>query len=141
MRGFLIGLFLFSGLHALAATEPDTIANWQLYFKQLQLKAFNTNDKDLRVRFTQTQMKYIDTLTIRYWDDTPCFECNGILTLTTLKDETLQTIDRANSNFRYDLSMDELRALALKNKVAVIRFYFREQAKGTTLLLFELEFP
>ncbi|MEO1052600.1 MAG: hypothetical protein AAFX87_18350 [Bacteroidota bacterium] len=122
-----------------ASTVSDTIPNWQVYNGGKILKAFNAIGKNNRIVLTKGEIRAIDTFNVRYFDDTPCFDCNASLILKTQDDIFIRTINNSSSNYDFNVKTTDLQALAFKNKSSVLRFYYKEDESNNEMLLFEIE--
>ncbi|HLP93054.1 MAG TPA: hypothetical protein VK168_03415 [Saprospiraceae bacterium] len=72
-------LILAISLLAIPA-KADTIDYWHVYYNNARVKAFNAYTKgELRLRISD--IKKSDSLAIRYFRDTPCAQCETILTI------------------------------------------------------------
>jgi len=65
----LLLLILFS-----TYSKARTIANWTIYLNGKKLKTFNTFGNN--IDFKASQLKFGDKLSIQYFDDTRCNDCN-----------------------------------------------------------------
>ena len=80
----------------------------------------------------------MDTLNVRYFDDTPCSDCNASLTIKSEKGTPLKTIRNHNSNYDFNIKTTELQVLGFKNQSAVLKFYYKEDESENESLLFEI---
>ena len=65
----LLLLILFS-----TYSKADTIPHWTIYLNGKKIKTFNTLGNN--IDFKASQLKFGDKLSIQYFDDTRCNDCN-----------------------------------------------------------------
>jgi hypothetical protein len=117
----------------------DTISNWQVYNGGIILKTFNTFSSDNRILLTKGKIRAIDTVDIKYFDDTPCINCKASLTIKTDKNKEIRRIDNTLGNYAFKIKTADLQVLAFKNKSSILRFYYKEDETSVEVLLFEIE--
>jgi hypothetical protein len=57
----------------------DTIANWQVYYNAHEIVRLNEHHKDYQLKIGKQLIRKNDILTVNYFNDTPCTECNTYL--------------------------------------------------------------
>lgn len=141
MKRLLIILFIIVSISSFAETSMpmDTISNWQVYNGGKLLNAFNASSEEIRIVLTKGKIRAVDTVNVKYFDDTPCVGCKARLTIKTKENKTIRTIDNSKSNYNFDIKTTDLQVLALKNKSTVLRFYYKEDESDDEILLFEIE--
>ena len=117
----------------------DTISNWQVYNGGKLLKAFNTFSDKNRILLTKGKIRAIDTVDIKYFDDTPCTSCLASLTIKTDKNKVIRRLDNSLSNYNFKIKTTDLQVLALKNRSSILKFYYKEDKTDQEVLLFEIE--
>ena len=117
----------------------DTISNWQVYNGGKLLKAFNAFSADNQILLTIGKIKAIDTVEIKYFDDTPCIDCIASLTIKTDKNKEIRRLNNSLSNYNFKVKTTDLQVLAFENKSSVLKFYYKEDESDDEVLLFEIE--
>ncbi len=139
-KTFIIVLFLISiGLYAQTEQVMDTISNWQVYNGGKLLKAFNAFSSDNRIMLTKGKIRAIDTVDIKYFDDTPCLDCIANLTIRSDQNNVLRKIDNSLGNYGFKIKTTDLQVLAFKSRSSILRFYYKEDEVEEEVLLFEIE--
>lgn len=143
MKKTLTTILLFISVCSFAKSEHemDTISNWQVYNGGKLLKAFNVFSADNRILLTKGKIRAIDTLDIKYFDDTPCIDCIASLTIKTDKNKEIRRLDNSLSNYNYNFKIKatDLQVLAFKNRSSILKFYYKEDEADDEVLLFEIE--
>lgn len=62
---------LFAGI----VCKADTIDYWHVYYNKTKIKEFNQFNGSALLVLKKAAIKKGDSLTIRYFRDTPCFDC------------------------------------------------------------------
>lgn len=78
MKKLFFLLLLFAGM--CLAAKADTIDFWHVYKNGIKVKEFNGFGKNELV-ISQQLIQNNDTLTVRYFRDTPCSDCPSTLTI------------------------------------------------------------
>ncbi len=60
-------------------SKADTIANWQVYYNGYEIVRLNEHNIDNLLKFGSQLIQKNDILTVNYFNDTPCMECNTYL--------------------------------------------------------------
>ncbi len=69
-----ISLLLISTIGFIASAKADTIDYWHVYYNDIKIKEYNQYAKD-EIVLKIKDIKKSDTLTIKYFRDTPCRDC------------------------------------------------------------------
>ena len=117
----------------------DTISNWQVYNGGKLLKTFNAFSDYNRILLTKGKIRAIDTVDIKYFDDTPCIDCIASLTIKTDKNKIIRRLDNSLSNYNFKIKTTDLQVLAFKNRSSILSFYYKEDKTDQEVLLFEIE--
>lgn len=141
MKKTLTIILLLISVSSFAKSEQvmDTISNWQVYNGGKLLKAFNAFNADNRILLTKGKIRAVDTLDIKYFDDTPCVDCIASLTIKTDKNKEVRKLDNSLSNYNFKIKTTDLQMLAFKNRSSVLKFYYKEDDTDDEVLLFEIE--
>ena len=76
---FLILILLVSNI-----CKADTIDYWHVYYNKTKIKEFNQISRGKTLVFKIANIKKKDSITVKYFRDTPCFDC---VTSLTAEDE------------------------------------------------------
>ena len=141
MRKYLTILFLMISILGFSNSLPiaDTISYWKVYNGGQLLKEINGFSKDLKIILTKGKIRAIDTLNVKYFDDTPCYNCSSSLTIKTVDNKKIRTINNSKSNYDFDIKTTDLQILAQKNNSSTLRFFYKEDDSNQSVLLFEIE--
>ena len=141
MKKTLTIILLLISVYSFAKSDQvmDTIANWQVYNGDKLLKAFNAFSDDNRILLTKGKIKAIDTVDIKYFDDTPCIDCIASLTIKTDKNKLVRRLDNSLSNYNFKIKTTDLQVLVFKNRSSILKFFYKEDETAQEVLLFEIE--
>lgn len=139
MKIYLIFLFSTISLVAFSNSYPtiDTISYWQVYNGNHLISEITAFDQNPKISIKKGKVRTLSPLKIRYFDDTPCFDCSSSIMIKTQKGEVIRTIDKSNNEF--NIKTTELQVLAFKNKSQVLTFFYKENVGGFEIFLFEFE--
>lgn len=105
----------------------DTLNYWHVYYNDSVIAKFNSTSSDLKIEIDASKITEGDSLSIRHWNDTPCFKCSF---LVVVKDEKKRKLKNAvNSKFSNKLSfgLRELFDSGEKSKSKRYDFNFWEE--------------
>jgi len=141
MKIILTILLSYNSLISFAnADNPrDTINNWQVYNGGNLLKRFNENSPDKKIVLTKSKVRAIDTIGIKFNDDTPCFDCQSVISIKSATNETLSTIESPKMYNYFQIKTTALQVLAFKNHSSKLRFYHQENELSGEVFLFTFE--
>ncbi len=107
-----IGLF-FMFLLISSASKADTIDVWHVYYNQHLIQDFNAySANEIVLKLDSIQPG--DSITLRYYRDTPCYDCASFLTLENEKHYIFFERSNRGTGAPISFSVDQLRAI--KNK-------------------------
>ncbi|WP_109439044.1 MULTISPECIES: hypothetical protein [Aquimarina] len=141
MKKYLTLLFLFFSVVGFAKLKiaTDTISFWKVYNGGKLIKEGDIFSKNSKIILKKGKIRAIDTLNVKYFDDTPCHDCNGSLTIKTKNEMEIKKIENLKSNYDFDIKTTDVQVLAFKNKSSILKFYYREDDSQNEILLFEIE--
>ena len=131
----LISISSFAGSHQ----ALDTISNWQVCNGGKLLKAFNLASVDIRIFLSKGKIRAIDSVEVKYFDDTPCFDYVSNLTIRTKNNKVIKSIDNSIGTSNFKIRTTDLQMLAHKNRSSILKFYFKEKESDKEILLFEIK--
>jgi hypothetical protein len=86
MKTFLLLVLTLTGMAQ--TTKADTIDYWHVYYNKVKIAAFNEyNIHDITIKMDK--VKSHDSITVKYFNDTPCSDCNTHLTVEDEKHHTI----------------------------------------------------
>jgi hypothetical protein len=133
-------LFLLSiTSHAKHEQILDTISNWQIYNGGKLLKTLNSISADNRILLTKGKIRAMDTMDIKYFDDTPCIDCIASLTIRTDNNKEVTKIDNSFGNCDFRIKTTDLQVLAFINKSSVLRFYYKEEETDQEVFILDIK--
>ncbi|WP_123921940.1 hypothetical protein [Flavobacterium sp. LM4] len=103
------------------------------------IKEGTLSNKKERIELYKKTIRVLDTLHIKYFEDTPCVKCNSNFIIKTEKGKEIKTIQSNKNQYSLKLETTELQVLAFKNKSSILKLYFKEDDKTESILLFEFE--
>jgi hypothetical protein len=134
----IIVVFLFVSLFS----KADTIDVWNVYYNQRIIHHFNGFSKnELVVSLDSIQPG--DSITLRYYRDTPCHDCATFLAIENEKHYIFFQRSNRGTGAPISFTVDEL--LAIKNKGYIrpfLVFYYegKLERRSDKILLFRVRF-
>lgn len=105
----------------------DTTDYWHIYYNDSVIAKFNSASQDLKIELKRSKIKNVDTLSIRYGDDTPCYDCKFVLFVRNEKKQKLR-ITKTNQFWgKLSFGLSDLIEFGDKNKSKRYDFYYWEQ--------------
>lgn len=120
-------------------TPADTISYWRVSIKDRLLSTGYVEYETEKIVLTKNNVHPGDTLTIQYFDDTPCIECPSTMSIKVAADKVIRKIKRERNTHTFKIAVETLQTLARNNNNPVLRFYFRKDVGYSEVLLFEVE--
>ena len=121
-------LLLLTGVCLLSA-KGDTIDFWHVYYNDKLIKEFNQVGYSNVVVIKNDEIKNTDSITIRFYDDTPCNKCFVSLIVRDEKEDKLKKVDTVGESTIFKLSIKELQDIGIKNKSKYYEFVFYTNGK------------
>jgi len=126
-RIFFILLIVF-GIFQIA--KADTVDFWHVYYNQVKIEAFSQNGTH-EIILKLDSIKSGDSITVKYYRDTPCFDCLTFITVEDEKHHVFVTSSGKGTFNPISFSLDkliELRKQGYKQTFEI--FYFEGEAKS-----------
>ncbi|WP_025740337.1 hypothetical protein [Aquimarina pacifica] len=141
MKRYLTVLFLFIYLTGFsnAKVAKDTLSFWKVYVAGTLIKEGNVFSENSKIILKKGKIRAKDILNVKYFDDTPCIDCNGSILIKTKNEEEIKKIGNLKSNYDFDVKTTDLQVLAFKNKSSILKFYYREDDSQKEILLFQIQ--
>lgn len=125
-RKIIIILFLtlsFKGF----SNELDTLDYWHVYINDKIIAKFNSVSKDLNIKINKSEIKKIDTISIRYGKDTRCLNCKYILFVRDERKRKLRITESDKYWGKLSFGLLDLIEFGQKNKSKRYDFYYWER--------------
>ena len=132
---------LICTLAMLSSVKADTIDFWHVYYNKVKIREYNQYSKGV-ITLPIKDIKKTDTLTVRYFRDTPCSNCE---TRVAVENEAHVVIANVNGYGTFNpisVSVSDLLQHALKPGKAVYDvFYSERQSTNPTpsVLIFKIK--
>jgi len=141
MNRLYILLFLVISIEAYSNHNhvTDTISYWKVYNGGKLIKEGNVFDIGPKILLKKAVIRSVDSLNVKYFDDTPCINCKGALTIKSEQGKVIKIIGNTISNYDFKIKTTDLQVLAFKNRNSILRFYYKEDSIQDEILLFEIE--
>ena len=122
----------------LNTARADTIDFWHVYYNKIKLGEYGQNTKGA-IALKIKNIKKSDSLTIKYFRDTPCIDCETIIAVEDKK-RTLITKGKGRGTLNpLKISVYKLLKYYLQGNKGVYDVYYQEE-QSKRLLLFTIEF-
>jgi len=141
MKRYLIIILLLLSIsgYSYPSVSADTISYWKVYNGGELIMEGNVLKSNTKIILPKGKIKAIDSLMIRYFDDTPCIDCNGSITIKTDANKEIRVINNDKGNYLYYIRTVELQVLSFNSRSTILKFYYQEDEADKELLLFEIE--
>lgn len=141
MKNLILTILIAVAFNSKAKT--DTITNWQVEYNKIEFAKFNEFSKDKILRINLGKIKPQDSLTIKYFRDTPCPVCNTEIYLVDEKGNHIVKGTGKNTFEPVTISLLEIKQFIIDNKGLKPQVFFLEidtEGKETDRqMLFEIE--
>jgi hypothetical protein len=124
-----------------STAKADTIDFWHIYYNNIKIQAYNQFSKGV-INIKIKDIKETDTLTIKYFNDTPCSVCEAQI---TIENEGHSEITKGNGLGGFNpikISVYELLQYHLKHENEHYEVFYQErQSKNPTqrVLIFSIK--
>jgi hypothetical protein len=133
MTKFLIVLISTFGFFSSA--KADTIDYWHVYYNNIKIKEYNQYSKG-EIVLKIENIKKTDSLTIKYFRDTPCHDC---LTNLTIESGYNFIVTKVEGTGTYNPIKVSVFDLVLKINRDYYKAYYYEKNKPDKILLFRIK--
>ncbi len=83
MKVFVVALFLVVGF--IKQTKADTIDFWHVYYNNVEIKDYTDYGSISILTLKLDSIKLTDRITVKFFNDRPCFDCKSFLAIEGLK--------------------------------------------------------
>jgi len=121
-------------------SKADTIDVWHVYYNQRLIQDFNAYSAN-EIVLKMDSIQPGDSITVRYFRDTPCYDCETFLNVESAKHMVFLTSSQKGTFTPISISVDQL--LQIKNeryKQPLSVFYFegKLERRSDKILLFRI---
>ena len=127
-----LSLFLFN------AVKADTIDYWHVYYNKVKLKEFNQFNSKEPILLNVRDIKS-DTLTVKYFRDTPCFDCTTFLSVEDTKHQNILTSEGKGTFNPVSFSVKVLIQFKENSGQELFEVYYFEDDRTSKILLFRIK--
>jgi hypothetical protein len=113
----------------------DTLNYWHIYYNDSVIAKFNAASQDLKIEIDRSKIREGDSLTIRYFDDTPCNNCKSVLFVRDEKKRKMRVTETNELLGKLSLELKDLIEFGDKQESKRYDFYYWEEDKQS------LEYP
>jgi hypothetical protein len=125
----LFSLFIVAIVAMTQTTKADTIDFWHVYYNKIKIKEFNEyNIQDFIIKIDK--IKRGDSITVKYFKDTHCFDCDTHLTIEDGKHHPVITLKGKGGGEGNPLSfaLKDLLEFRKKNGCNSLEIFYGENA-------------
>lgn len=129
MKTLLLSILLYGN-----NPKVDTIDFWHIYYNNLKVKELNITLQDLLLSIKISNVQKTDSLTIKYFRDTPCSDCE---TQATIEDDKQSVIVKGKNIGTFSplkIPLFELLQNHIKTKKKIFHLFYHENGKGNEKL-------
>jgi hypothetical protein len=139
MKTYLLLTLLLISIKTFSNHFPvnDTVPYWKVYNGGKLLSEGNITNQKTLIIITKHHVRAIDTLTVEYFEDVHCINCNVEMIVKTNTGKEIKKIKNTGNAYLFKIKTTEIQVLAFNNKSAALKFYFKKH-KGAEVFLFEI---
>lgn len=117
----------------------DTIDFYHVYYSDDIIKKYNLFhvNQDNLITLDASNIKEKDSIKVRYWDDTPCFDCSCYLNIYNKKMKVMSVTSIGVGNF-LSISLYDLLAFAGRYKIYEYDIEYYEDSSPQKRILFSI---
>ena len=138
MRTYLLLISLLISIKTFSSPFAvyDTIPYWKVYNGGKLLSEGNFTNQNT-ILITKHHVRAIDTMTVEYYEDVRCINCNAEMIVKTNAGKEIKKIKNAGNVYLFKIKATEIQVLAANNRSEILKFYIKKN-KGTEVLLFQI---
>ncbi|QNR25019.1 hypothetical protein [Croceimicrobium hydrocarbonivorans] len=121
-----------------AQLANDTISHWHLSIGDKLFRDYNQYSENKTLYLRMEDFKLSDSLSLLYFDDTPCSECKSEFWIEFIKGKEAYLMKRGAQNSGLKEELGTLVSVAFQLDRSNLRFYFRESEESKPVYLLEL---
>jgi hypothetical protein len=119
----LLLLILFAMLFQ---ANADTIDYYHVYYNNIIIKE---NPRDTTpISFKKTEIKETDSLSVRYWTDTPCASCKFYLVVIDEKNIYVKVTSALGQGTPLSISMQDILDWSVENSLIILIFIITKKS-------------
>jgi len=118
-------IILISTFGLFSSTKADTIDYWHVYYNKIKIKEFNQNSKG-EIVLKIKDIKKTDTLTVRYFRDTPCSDCETQVSIENVRNFVITKGKGLGTFNPIKISIYDLLKYHLKADKEVYKVFYHE---------------
>lgn len=138
MKTLLLIIFCLIGISH--TVKADTLDYWHVYYNQTKIREFNQYGTH-EIRLKLDSLKSGDSITVKYFRDTPCFDCRAYLTVENEKHHVFLTSSGKGTFNPISFSVNKLIELRQQGYIQTFEiFYFEGEIKSRSdkILIFRI---
>jgi hypothetical protein len=139
MKKILFSISLIFTITISALCQADTISYWHIYLDNKLINEFSLTTDNPLVEIKESDVNRNSTLTIEYFRDTYCHNCDKYLIVRNSEDKQISKIRRSRNLNKHTLKLKRLVKMFSKGKESSFRMYFRT-VPDLEICLFTLTF-
>ena len=125
-------------LSILQISKADTICYWHVYHNDELLKQFSEVSKNPEIQIL-LNIEYPDSLTTKFYKDTPCQDCQVTLLIQDDKGRVVQQIKNKGTAVPLTVDLLTMSKFNVKANNNYLHFYYFEKDERLKILLFKLK--
>ena len=110
--------------------KADTIDYWHVYYNNRKIKEFNQNSTDRTIILGLQKIKAKDSLAVRYFNDTPCMECDTFLEFEDSEHNVVMTSKGKGTSNPISFSLKRIIDVEKKINNGSIEIYYFEASSN-----------
>jgi len=131
-------IILISALGLFNSAKADTIDYWHIYYNKIKIKEYNQYSNGV-ITLKVKDIKKTDSLTVMYFRDTPCDNCETQLAIEDRKHRAI-TKGKGIGTFKpIKVSVFDLLQYHLKSDKTVYEVYYQETSRTQRVLIFNIK--
>jgi hypothetical protein len=139
MRKILLVTIAFVVTNAAIANPIDTIDYWHVFYNNALVGDFNQMSSSKTVILNERNIKTGDSIMIKYFRDTPCFDCSTFL---MVEDQAKRSVFRMKSKGTFTplfIRLEDLLEYRRNKSRASFEIFYLEEGKAEKIFLFALK--
>ena len=121
------------------AVHADTIDYWHVFYNNRILEKFSSTSRDPSVTLQLGSIGPRDTLSVKYFKDTPCMKCPVNLLIQDDQKNTLRQFKSYGTGSSLAIPLKDLAEFKRKRAVNSFIFYYYEGDYKLRIFLFKLK--
>lgn len=127
----IFALVVMSVLGFACTSNADTISFWHVYYNQVKIRDYNVYSQNAVIKFRVDSIQPADSLTVQYFDDTPC-PCAVTLVIQDQQGNAILTRNGRSTHSPITFSLFALSEISSTGKQYDFTVYFIEGELGSS---------